>query len=235
MRELDHEGCEPRRRKRLRRRKYRAPGPNYCWHVDGYDKFKPYGFPIHGCIDGWSRKIMWPRLVRSNTLPETAASHFVDCVDNYGGCPVTLRTDCGTENVTMAALQCEFRQDVDAHIYHSSPANQRIEGWWSFYHRNRSTWWINYFKDMIKNKKFNPGNELEKECIWVSFSGIIQKDLDFVKGHWNTHRIRDSRHDAVPGRPNELFCQPEDHGGVHGLILPISAAKIDHFRDNFCR
>jgi len=22
------------------------------WHIDGYDKLKPYGFPIHGCIDG---------------------------------------------------------------------------------------------------------------------------------------------------------------------------------------
>ena len=27
-------------------------GPNYVWHCDGYDKLKPYGFPIHGCIDG---------------------------------------------------------------------------------------------------------------------------------------------------------------------------------------
>lgn len=144
-----------------------------------------------------------------------------------------LRTDCGTENVMMAAMQCEFRQDVDAHIYGPSSTNQRIEGWWSFYRRNWSTWWINYFQDMIENEKFNLGSELEKECIWFSFSGIIQKDLDFVKEHWNTHRIRDSWHDTVPGRPNELFCLPEDHGGVDGLILPISAAQIDHFRDNF--
>ena len=27
-------------------------GPNYCWHVDSYDKFKPFGFAIHGCVDG---------------------------------------------------------------------------------------------------------------------------------------------------------------------------------------
>ena len=141
---------------------YKSVLHNYCWHVDGYDKRKPYGFPIHGYIDGWSRKIMWLRLVRSNNLPETAASNFVDCVDDYGGCPVKLRTDCGTENVLMAAMQCEFRQDVVAHIYGPSPANQRIEGWWSFYRRNRSTLWINYFQDMIENDKFNPGSEIEK-------------------------------------------------------------------------
>ena len=27
-------------------------GPNYVWHCDGYDKLKPYGFAIHGCMDG---------------------------------------------------------------------------------------------------------------------------------------------------------------------------------------
>ena len=27
-------------------------GPNFLWHCDGYDKLKPYGLCIHGCIDG---------------------------------------------------------------------------------------------------------------------------------------------------------------------------------------
>ena len=51
--ELDPESCEERRAKCLRRRHYRNPGPNNAWHMDGYDKLKPYGFPVHGCIDGW--------------------------------------------------------------------------------------------------------------------------------------------------------------------------------------
>ena len=29
-----------------------APGLNQAWHMDGYDKLKPFGFPIHGAIDG---------------------------------------------------------------------------------------------------------------------------------------------------------------------------------------
>ena len=35
MKELDPEGVEQRRRKRLSRRKYVSYGPNFCWHVDG--------------------------------------------------------------------------------------------------------------------------------------------------------------------------------------------------------
>ncbi|KAL5515272.1 hypothetical protein EMCRGX_G000417 [Ephydatia muelleri] len=33
-------------------RTYVNKGPNWCWHIDGYDKLKPFGFPIHACIDG---------------------------------------------------------------------------------------------------------------------------------------------------------------------------------------
>ena len=54
VRELDSDGCAERKAKRLKRRRFVSPGPNYSWQVDGYDKLKPYGFPIHGAIDGWS-------------------------------------------------------------------------------------------------------------------------------------------------------------------------------------
>ena len=37
-----------RQAKQLKRRKYSCRGPNDVWHVDGYDKIKPYRFPIHG-------------------------------------------------------------------------------------------------------------------------------------------------------------------------------------------
>jgi len=59
VKRLDPQGVNDRRRKRLRRRKYRNQGPNSVWHIDGHDKLKPYGFSIHGCIDGFSRRIIW--------------------------------------------------------------------------------------------------------------------------------------------------------------------------------
>ena len=59
LRELDPVGTETRRARRLRRRQYVSVGPNFCWHANGYDKLTPYGFPIHGCIDGFSRKMLW--------------------------------------------------------------------------------------------------------------------------------------------------------------------------------
>ena len=52
MQEVDPAGAQQRRRRKLKRRVYQSQGPNYCWHIDGYDKLKPFGFAIHGCIDG---------------------------------------------------------------------------------------------------------------------------------------------------------------------------------------
>ena len=49
---VDPAEVELRSRHRLRRRQYRGKGPNFIWHVDGYDKLKPFGFCVHGCIDG---------------------------------------------------------------------------------------------------------------------------------------------------------------------------------------
>lgn len=52
QREVDPQGVEERRRRTFIRRAYINKGPNYLIHIDGYDKLKRYGFPIHGAIDG---------------------------------------------------------------------------------------------------------------------------------------------------------------------------------------
>eukprot|EP00794_Sanderia_malayensis_P010682 gene10682-11818_t len=93
-----------RKGRKLTRRCYISPGPNATWHVDGYDKLKPYGFPIHGCIDGFSRRILWFQLARSNNDPLVTASHYLKCVSNLQKCPELVQTDCGTENGILA--QC---------------------------------------------------------------------------------------------------------------------------------
>ena len=55
---LDPESVQSRSSRRLRRREYRAKGPYYIWHIDGYNKHKPFGLCIHGAIDGYSRRIL---------------------------------------------------------------------------------------------------------------------------------------------------------------------------------
>ena len=55
VRELDSAEIQETKAHPLKRRTYQNAGPNHFWHYDGHDKFRPYGFPTHGCIDGWGR------------------------------------------------------------------------------------------------------------------------------------------------------------------------------------
>ena len=64
-------------------------------------------------------------------------------------------------------------------------------------------------------------NELEVECLWFCFSSLIQQDLNHVKDNWNTHYIRRSWFDTIPGRPNELYYLPERHNS-EDFLQPVS-------------
>ena len=70
---------------------------------------------------------------------------------------------------------------------------------------------------------------LHKERLWFCFAELIQQDLDFVKIHWNTHYIRQSRRDAVPGKPDELYFFPE-HFGASDFLQPVSPEKLEEAR-----
>ena len=149
LKEIDPEGTEMRRAHRLKRRVYHNPGPNYAWHCDGYDKLKPYGFPIHGCVDGWSRKVLWLYVTRSNNQPDNIAKFYLDAVEEFGGCPVDLVTDLGTENGTMAAIQAFFRDDPNSHRYVPSPRNQLIEAWWGLLQKSCTGICITYISHVM--------------------------------------------------------------------------------------
>ena len=96
MLELDYEGVQTRRRKRIRRREYLNPGPNFVWHVDGYDKLKPCGFAIHGAIDGFSRRILWLEVGSTNNDPKIVAKHYLDTIIQLKTLPRIGRFDKGT-------------------------------------------------------------------------------------------------------------------------------------------
>lgn len=208
----------------------------YIFHyhtlLTGYDKLKPYGFPIHGAIDGYSRKILWLEVSKSNNNPDSIAAMYLDCVHEVEACPVLLRTDCGTENGTMASMQAYFRQNQgdtfsgeNSHRYGTSPSNQRIECWWSFLRRGRSSWWIDLFKSLVSNVEVDLGDELHRECLWFCYHRLIQEDLDHVKQHWNTHRIRPSRHGTVPGIPDVLYFLPQQQG-VNDCKIPVKKCQL---------
>lgn len=173
-------------------------------------QFVHYLYMFFRCIDGFSRKIVWLRASFSNHQPGLIASYYLDAVLSAGGYPAHVRTDCGTENVTIAAIQALVTGTTSGHLYGTSPGNQRIEAWWSFFRRYRSQWWIELFEHLTEYGAFHPGCVIETECLRFCFMDVIQKDLDEVRRQWNTHRIRPSAGSRCPpGIPDELFYLPQ--------------------------
>ena len=175
-------------------------------------------------MDRFSRRILWLKVCRTNNDPSVTAGFYLEYVRSVEGCPVVLRTDCGTENGTMAAMQCYFRSEagdqfagINAHKYGSSHSNQRIENWWSFPCCSRSSWWINFFKHQVEIGNIDTSDKLQMECLWFCISDLLQRDFDQVKVHWNTHYVRRSRFDTVEGRPDELYHLPYKFGGSQFL------------------
>lgn len=80
---VDAEGLEERRKRRLVRRLFHADGPDEYWAYDGFDKLARWGFPIHGCVDVYSRYLLWLRVGISNRDPRWPLAYYLDAIDEH--------------------------------------------------------------------------------------------------------------------------------------------------------
>ena len=237
---LDPDGVELRSRKRFRRRRYVAAGPNFIWHLDGYDKLKPYGFCIHGAIDGYSRRILWLEVGPSNNDPMITVQYFIDCARQLRGCPRVVRGDCGTENIHIAAVQRFLRRNCQddlagtkSFMYGKSVANQRIEAWWGFLRKSNTDWWMRFFKDLTDMGHFDNCNVIHVECLRFCFMGLIREELHRVAQNWNLHRIRPSNGETPAGRPDILFFLPHELGSADYKVKNANDNDLD-VAENLC-
>ena len=66
LRDIYPEGNECRRIHRLTRTICSNSSPKYTWNIDEQDKLKPSGFTINSAIDGYSRKLLWLKVLCSS-------------------------------------------------------------------------------------------------------------------------------------------------------------------------
>ena len=93
-----------KRRKLRRRRKYFSAGPNYTWNIDGHDKLKPFGFSLHGRIDGFSRRLIWLEVSSSNKKAEILGKFYLHAVRQLQSIPKKLKANDGTEHAIIQLI-----------------------------------------------------------------------------------------------------------------------------------
>jgi hypothetical protein len=127
--------------------------------------------------------------------------YYIDCARHVGGVPKIIRSDRGTENIYIAAIQRFVRMNcVDvingeqSFLYGKSVSHQCIEAWWSFLRLSYSSWWM---IDMCDTGVFDDSDTLQTECLRFCFMHLIQKELNDVAKRWNVHRIRPSNNKGI--------------------------------------
>ncbi|XP_039858032.1 uncharacterized protein LOC120715240 isoform X2 [Simochromis diagramma] len=156
LRLFDGEGVDLRSHRRLRRRVYHSRGPNYVWHIDGYDKLKPFGIAISGCIDGFSRSVIWLDAYKTNNDPRVIAGYFMDAV-----------------------IQQDNEPEREHVIFGASTGNQRIGRWWLILRSQCIQYWIELFDKLREDGHFSD-SFLDKSLVQFCFLHIIQEELNEV-------------------------------------------------------
>ena len=234
IKSLDPEGVNLRRKRRLHRRKYVSRSPNYAWHIDGHDKLKPFGFSIHGCIDGFSRKLIWLEVGCSNKLPEVVAKFYLDSTKELEGVPHQIKADNGTEHSLIEPIHVYLRSlsygqdNLGSFSIISSPENQRIESYWSTLQRDRIEWWKTFFRDMVDLNVFTSSDPVLVDCIRFCFMVLIRKELQSVRDDWNAHIISKSRNSGPRGRPDVMYYLPHLYES-NDCLINVHVDEIEQF------
>lgn len=97
--------------------------------VNIYFPIYRWGFVIHGCIDGYSRLIIYLKC-ETSIQAEPVVTLFAESVNCYG-LSSRVRSDHGYENILVAFLMNTIRGlNRGSHITGKSVHNQRIERLW---------------------------------------------------------------------------------------------------------
>ena len=139
---------------------------------------KAFGFPIHGTVDGFSRKVLWLAVVKLNNNSVIPATLYLRSAKEHDACTILSENRLWILKCRHGWIAMVLNQKFLLTRLGPSHANQLIENCWSHFWRLVSGCAIDHFKELVHTGKFISNNMFHMEFIWFVYIGwYIQKTL----------------------------------------------------------
>jgi hypothetical protein len=223
MRRVDPLGNLERWAALIPRLTYSVREPNSLWHMDGNLKLRDYGFVLHACIDGYSRRVIYLE-VNTNNRAATVLNAFLTGMGVLNAVPRRIRADKGKENVDVATWMLVNRGvGRGSFITGRSVHNQRIERLWRDVNR-----WNSMFRSIFHylrtNDHFDPDSDADKFCLIFVYLPLLRRSLSQFVRVWNNHKIRTEHHRT----PLQLYADGDREDSAEQLSeLELEQFGID--------
>ena len=175
----------------VQRRHYSVPGPLSLWHLDGNDKLIRWGFVIHGCVDGYSRRVMFLK-ASTNNKAKTVFTLFMEATEKFG-LPQRVRGDQGVENVDVAWFMFSNPSrgpGRGSYIVGKSCHNQRIERFWRDLFHGCTFIFYYVFWFLEENSYLDISDATHLFCLHYVFTPRINRHLNLFQEGYDSHPMR---------------------------------------------